>query len=135
MAATDGHAKNFSIRLLARGAFELAPLYDVLSAWPVIGEGRNKLSVHRAKLAMAVSGKNRHYELASILRRHFNAMAARCGWGDDAEDVIGELLERVEPAIESVGKELPRGFPEDVAHAIFEGLRAQVRRLREQPAN
>jgi serine/threonine-protein kinase HipA len=135
MAATDGHAKNLSIRLLARGAFELAPLYDVLSAWPVIGEGRNKLSVHRAKLAMAVSGKNRHYELASILRRHFNAMAARCGWGDDAEDVIGELLEGVEPAIESVGKELPRGFPEDVAHAIFEGLRAQVRRLREQPAN
>jgi serine/threonine-protein kinase HipA len=133
MAATDGHAKNFSIHLLAGGAFELAPLYDVLSAWPIIGEGRNKLSGHRAKLAMAVSGKNRHYELASIMRRHFNATAARCGWGDNAEDVIGELLAKVAPAIERVAKQLPEGFPDDVAHAIFEGIRSQAKRLQEQP--
>lgn len=133
MAATDGHAKNFSIRLLAGGAFELAPLYDVLSAWPIIGDGKNKLSWHRAKLAMAVSGKNRHYELANIMRRHFNATAARCGWGDNAEDVIGELLAKAEPAIESVAKQLPTGFPEDVAHAIFKGIRSQAKRLQEQP--
>jgi serine/threonine-protein kinase HipA len=133
MAATDGHAKNFSIRLLAGEAFELAPLYDVLSAWPIIGEGKNKLSLHRAKLAMAVSGKNRHHELAKIMRRHFNATAARCGWGDNAEGVIGELLAAVEPAIDSVARQLPSGFPEDVAHAIFQGMRSQAKRLQEQP--
>lgn len=133
MAATDGHAKNFSIRLLAGGAFELAPMYDVLSAWPIIGAGRNKLSWQRAKLAMAVSGKNRHYELASIMRRHFNVTAARSGWGDNAEDIIDELLTRVEPAIESVARQLPVGFPEDVAAAIFEGIRSQAKRLQEQP--
>ena len=131
-AATDGHAKNFSIRLLAGGAFELAPLYDVFSAWPIIGTGKNKLSPHRAKLAMAVSGRNRHYELATIMRRHFNATAARCGWGGDAEDIIGELLAMLEPAIDGAAKQLPAGFPEDVAHAIFQGMRSQAKRLQEQ---
>ena len=132
MAATDGHAKNFSIRLLAGGAFELAPLYDVLSAWPIIGTGKNKLSPHRAKLAMAVSRRNRHYELATIMRRHFNATAAHCGWGGDAEDIISELLAMLEPAIDGAAKQLPAGFPEDVAHAIFKGMRSQAKRLREQ---
>ncbi|MEY4580393.1 MAG: hypothetical protein RL701_5096, partial [Pseudomonadota bacterium] len=37
LAATDGHAKNFSLHLLAQGRFRLTPLYDVLSAWPVAG--------------------------------------------------------------------------------------------------
>ena len=133
MAATDGHAKNFSIRLLAGGAYELAPLYDVLSAWPIIGEARNQLSWHRARLAMAVSGKNRHYELANVLQRHFNATAARCGWGDSAEDIIEALLARLEPAIDGAARQLPAGFPEDLAAAIFDGMRAQARRLQSQP--
>jgi serine/threonine-protein kinase HipA len=133
LAATDGHAKNFSIRLLAGGSYALTPLYDVLSAWPIIGKGRNRLAWHDAKLAMAVSGRSRHYRLADIMRRHFNAMAARCGWGDDAEDIIGELLSRVEAAIDGAARQVPAGFPEDVAMSIFDGLRAQAKRLQEQP--
>jgi serine/threonine-protein kinase HipA len=135
MAATDGHAKNFSIRLYAGGAYALTPLYDVLSAWPIIGNGKNQLAWKNAKLAMAVSGKNRHYNLATIMRRHFNATAAICGWGDNAEDIIGELLARVEGAIDAVARQLPEGFPEDVAVAIFEGMRTQARRLEEQPVS
>ncbi len=134
MAATDGHAKNFSIRLHAGGTYALTPLYDVLSAWPIIGNGKNQLAWKNAKLAMAVSGKNRHYNLATIMRRHFNATAAKCGWGDNAEDIIGELLAKVEGAIDAVAKQLPEGFPEDVAAAIFEGMRTQARRLEAQPA-
>lgn len=133
LAATDGHAKNFSIRLQAGGAYALTPLYDVLSAWPVIGSGKNQLDWRNARLAMAVSGKNRHYELATILRRHFNATAARCGWGANAEDILEELLARVEPAIAAVTRLMPAGFPHDVAEAIFGGVRQQVRRLQAQP--
>ncbi len=135
LAATDGHAKNFSIRLHAGGTFELTPLYDVLSAWPIIGKGKNQLAWKNAKLAMAVSGKNRHYNLATIMRRHFNATAARCGRGENAEDIIGTMLEKVEAAIGSVANQLPEGFPEDVATAIFEGMRTQAKRLEEQPAS
>lgn len=133
MAATDGHAKNFSIRLNAGGAYALTPLYDVLSAWPIIGKGKNQLAWKNARLAMALSGRNRHYHLATVLRRHFNATAAMCGWGDNAEDLIGELLAKVEGAIEAVARQLPVAFPQDVAVAIFEGMRSQVRRLQEQP--
>lgn len=135
MAATDGHAKNFSIRLHAGGAYALTPLYDVLSAWPLIGNGKNQLAWKNAKLAMAVCGKNRHYHLSTIMRRHFNATAAKCGWGESAEDIIGELLARVEGAIDAAAMQLPQGFPQDVAAAIFEGVRTQARRLREQPAD
>lgn len=133
LAATDGHAKNFSIRLHAGGSYALTPLYDVLSAWPIIGTGRNQFAWRNAKLAMAFSGKNRHYTLATILRRHFNATAARCGWGESAEDLMGDLLARVGPAIDAVGAALPSGFPEDVAVAIFQGMRQQAARLAAQP--
>ena len=133
MAATDGHAKNFSIRLHAAGAYALTPLYDVLSAWPIMGNGKNQLAWKNAKLAMAVAGKNRHDHLATVMRRHFNTTAARCGWGENAEDIIGELLAKVEPAIEATAKQLPLDFPKDVATAIFEGMRTQAKRLQEQP--
>jgi len=135
MAATDGHAKNFSLRLQAGCAYALTPLYDVLSAWPIIGSGKNQMAWSNARLAMAVSGKNRHYELATIMRRHFNATAAKCGWGADAEDIVAELLARVEPAIGAVGQQLPADFPQDVAEAIFMGVRRQAQRLEGQPAH
>jgi len=83
---------------------------------------------------MAISGKSRHDELATIMRRHFNATASRCGWGENAEDIICELLEKVAPAIAAVEQALPVGFPEDVALAIFAGMRLQAQKLREQPS-
>lgn len=134
LAATDGHAKNFSIRLQAGGSYSLTPLYDVLSAWPIIGKGKSHLAWRNAKLAMAVSGKNRHYALASIMRRHFNATAVKCGWGENAEDIISELLNRVELAIAVVTGQMPVDFPLDVAEPIIEGVRQQALRLQAQPS-
>ena len=61
LRATDGHAKNFSIFLRPGGAYELTPLYDVLSAYPVIGTGANQLSPFKVKMAMAVRSKNTHH--------------------------------------------------------------------------
>ena len=52
LRAPDGHAKNFSLRLLAKGRFHLTPIYDVLSAWPVIGRGNGKWEAQKVKLAM-----------------------------------------------------------------------------------
>lgn len=134
LAATDGHAKNFSIRLQAGGTYSLTPLYDVLSAWPIIGKGKNQLAWRNAKLAMAVSNKNRHYALATIMRRHFNSTAMKCGWGEHAEDIISELLNRVELAIAGVTRQIPVDFPLDLAESIFEGVRRQAQRLQGQPS-
>lgn len=77
LRAPDGHAKNFSIRILPRGRFQLTPLYDVMSVYPVLGDGPNQWSSHETKLAMALFGKNRHSEMHGIQRRHFNSTARR----------------------------------------------------------
>jgi serine/threonine-protein kinase HipA len=122
LAATDGHAKNFSIKMLAGGRFHLTPIYDVLSAWPVIGRGPGKWQVQKVKLAMSVSGQSKHYKLYEIKRRHFNHMARQHGFAQGAESVIQSILERTPSVIESVRQALPDGFPAEVADAILSGL-------------
>lgn len=129
MAAPDGHAKNFSLHLLAGGRYRLAPLYDVMSIWPIEGRGPNQYALHKAKLAMAVWGKNKHYRHADVQRRHFNSTAARYFLRADAEDVIQRVLERTDGAIEAVAARLPAGFPERVAASIFNGIARSARLL------
>lgn len=134
LAAPDGHAKNFSIRLLPEGRYALTPLYDVMSIWPVEGNGPNQFSRHKAKLAMALLGKNRHYHFKNVQRRHFNSTAALCFQRADAEDLIAQVLQAVPSAIAQVAAQLPNGFPERVAASIFKGLRNSAERLEKMPA-
>jgi serine/threonine-protein kinase HipA len=129
MAAPDGHAKNFSLRILPRGRYALTPLYDVMSIWPVEGPGANQISWHHAKLAMALQGKNRHYLFKDIQRRHFNTTATRFFQREGAEDVMDEVLAGIEPAIAAVSARLPVGYPERVAGAFFGGLRRTAQLL------
>ena len=134
LAATDGHAKNFSLQLLQKGQYRLTPLYDVISAWPVIGHGAGQLPWQKAKLAMSLRGNNRHYRLQEIQRRHFNAMATRCGVGADAEDLMHGLIERTEGVIATVSRELAKGFPDRVASPVLDNLRKAAVRLRKMPS-
>ena len=130
MAAPDGHAKNFSIRLLPAGRYVLTPLYDVMSIWPIEGRGANQYSLHSAKLAMAMLGKNKHYRFSDVRRRHFNTTAAKCFLRADAEDVIERVLARTTGAIEAVAARLPAGFPERIAATIFTGIERSAQQLR-----
>lgn len=130
MAAPDGHAKNFSIHLLPAGRYVLTPLYDVMSIWPIEGGGANQYSLYKAKLAMAMLGKSKHYRFMDVQRRHFNSTAARCFLRADAEDVIESVLTRVTGVIETVAARLPPGFPERVAATIFAGIARSAKQLR-----
>ncbi len=134
LAATDGHAKNFSIRILSQGRFQLTPLYDVLSIWPIMGEGPNKISWHSARLAMSVRGKNKHYLLKDTQRRHFNEMATLCGLGENAEPLIKDILAATPAVIASVQKSLPKGFPQQVLDAILKGLMKSAKQIEAMPA-
>ena len=122
LRAPDGHAKNFSLRILPRGRFQLTPLYDVMSAYPVLGDGPNQWSPREIKLAMALLGKNRHYEMFSIQRRHFDSTAQKVGYGLSAEPVIEDILARTPAAIAAVQAELPPGFSARVADTVLGGL-------------
>lgn len=129
LAATDGHAKNFSIHLLPQGHFRLTPLYDVISVWPVVGKKANQIHERKIKLAMAVRGKNTHYRIADIRRDHFNTTARACGLGHDMNDIIDEVVATTPLAIEQVGNMLPEGFPASVFGSITAGLETASRSL------
>lgn len=135
LRAPDGHAKNFSIHLLPGGRYRLTPLYDVMSAYPVMGDGPNQWSPRELKLAMALVGKNRHYEAERIQRRHFNSTARRFGYGETAEPLIRELIERTPAVIDEVQRVLPPGFSDKVAVKVLGGLRTAARMLQAMPAD
>ncbi|VAW57206.1 Toxin HigB / Protein kinase domain of HipA, partial [hydrothermal vent metagenome] len=118
LAATDGHAKNFSIHNLPNDQFTMTPLYDVLSTWPIIGRGANQLNWHEAKLAMAFKGKNTHYACSNIMRRHINAMAFKCGIGKNAEDIIIDIIENTDRVIDAVNRILPPDMNQNVFKSI-----------------
>ena len=106
-------------------------LQSEMLAWR---DSPNKISWHNARLAMSVRGKNKHYLLKDIQRRHFNAMAAQCGLGETAEPLIKEILAATPAVIASVQKNLPRGFPQHVLDAILKGLMKSAKQLEAMPA-
>ncbi len=130
LAATDGHAKNFSIFLQPEGKYRLTPLYDVLSAWPIMGRGPNHLDHKKASLAMSLLGKNRHRRLVNIQRRHFVDTAKVCGFADGMEEKINILVEQTPSVIEAVGNRLPSGFPMNVFESVENGLCNSAAQLR-----
>lgn len=80
VAATDAHAKNFSLlhaRGLSRPSMRLAPLYDIASAWPYPRSIPHK----KMKLAMKIGG---HYKIAEVLPRHFEQLARASQFPADA---------------------------------------------------
>ncbi|WP_310448071.1 type II toxin-antitoxin system HipA family toxin [Thiobacillus sp.] len=130
LAATDGHGKNFSIAHFPGGGYRATPIYDVLSAHPVIGTGKNQISPHKAKLAMAVRGSTNHYLIEKIQRRHWIAQAQQVGLGAvAAAQLIEEVIKATESVIGEVGNLLPDDFPMDVAEAVFSGMRRQSAKL------
>ncbi|MCG1053469.1 type II toxin-antitoxin system HipA family toxin [Mycetohabitans sp. B5] len=135
LRAPDGHAKNFSIQLQAgtAGRFRLTPMYDVMSAYPVIGEGPNQWAEQDLKLAMALLSKNRHYRMHAIQRRHFNSTAQKLGYGGNAEPLLQELVARTPEVVAQVQAELPQGFSQQVADKVLGGLLDAARALEGMP--
>ena len=133
LAAIDGHAKNFSVFLLPAGAYRLTPRYDILSAYPVLGHGRGMLSPHKIKMAMAVTGKNRHYRWIEIGARHWLATAKRCGLSE-MRTVLQDTIGKTPDVIRHVQERIPKGFPDKIVDSILEGVKARSHQLAEELA-
>jgi len=128
--ATDGHAKNFSIQHRSKDKYELAPLYDVLSALPIIGKKHGQIAEQKARLAMAIRGSHNHYLINQIQRRHFIKQATQFGFTTDvANSLIESVINKTEQVINEVGAMLPEQFPYTVADRIFNGLQKQSNKL------
>lgn len=129
LAAPDGHAKNFSIHLLPGGHFRLTPLYDLLSAWPLVGDGGSQYAYRKLKLAMSLRGRNVHYRMHEIQRRHFVETARLCGFGGNMEQLIDSLVARTPTVIADLGARLPAGFPGRVFETVTQGLARSAAQL------
>jgi serine/threonine-protein kinase HipA len=104
-----------------------------MSVHPVLGNAPNQWSPHEIKLAIALLGKNRHYEMQSIQRRHFNSTVQKVGYASTAEPIIEEILARTPAAIAEVQAELPQDFSPRVLDAILGGLEQAARTLGGMP--
>ena len=137
LCATDGHAKNFSLFLRPGGRYQLTPLYDVLSAYPVLGEGPAKRSPFKVRMAMAVRSKNAHWQMRDILRRHWLALGARHGVvaesGQSVQHLVDDIIASTPRVISAVRAMLPANFSMPLADSILDGLQDAANQLAAHP--
>lgn len=132
LRAIDGHAKNFSLFLNPSGRFQLTPLYDVLSAWPVIGRRSGQWPQQKLRLAMAWHGeRGRYTKPLEITSRRMLLTAKRLGLGE-AQTILCALIAQTPAVISSVQSQLPAGFPQTVAEPVLAGLQSSASQLQLQ---
>lgn len=133
LRAPDGHAKNFSLSIRPRGSYRLTPLYDLMSTWPLIGEGPGLLSEHKVRLAMAVRSTNAHWKMKEIRRRHWLALGKRFGVldadGQGMETILEKLIAQTPDVVARIEASLPKGFPAAVADPVLRGLERAAQQL------
>jgi serine/threonine-protein kinase HipA len=128
IAAIDGHAKNYSIFLRPNG-FQLTPFYDILSAIPYFGQGN--ITPKKIKMAMALSGKNRHYHWNEIFPRHFIATAKKAGFDEiKIRELIAKISRIFPKALNQTIAELPENFPIKIIETIEKYARKKLTRLK-----
>lgn len=128
LSAIDGHTKNFSLFIEPGSAYRMTPLYDVISAYPLMAQG--SLPPEKAQMAMAVRGRNKHYHWNRIQPRHFLSTAKQVGYSiSHAKELIKEISAQTESVITEIEAMLPGGFPEHVSGPILEGIRKQGEKL------
>jgi serine/threonine-protein kinase HipA len=129
IGATDGHAKNFSIRLRSGGKFQLTPFYDVLTAQPAVDDAQ--IRHNKYKLAMSV-GKSKHYDIFGIHRRHFieTAKAAALSVAS-VNTLIDDIVANADNHLEQLAAELPHDFPAYIHVSVCKALRSRIQRLQE----
>jgi serine/threonine-protein kinase HipA len=127
LAATDGHAKNFSVFLSPGGRFRLTPFYDVISAQPSVDS--KQIPWNRFRLAMAF-GATPHYAVRKIAPRHFFQTAKQAGIGRQlTASILEELLDETSAKVDAVLSRLPAGFPEQMAASIAAGINQRLHLL------
>jgi serine/threonine-protein kinase HipA len=121
LAATDGHAKNFSIHLEPGGSYKLTPLYDVISFYPYMSPSK---PMQKIKMAMALKGtKKNNYHWSAIQPRHFISTAKAIDFSPkDAELILKEMLEQANHVAEEVAARIPEGFPTHISEPILQGM-------------
>jgi len=125
IGATDGHAKNFSLRLFPGGRFRLTPFYDVMTLLPSVMDGH--LSSKEFRLAMHM-GKSRHYRMEDIVGRHVVETGVKAGLSEgEVRAMLETIRERAESNLDTVQAALPMNFPVGLIGAITQGVSSTLK--------
>jgi serine/threonine-protein kinase HipA len=130
LAATDVHAKNFSLLLgpgHGRPSMRLAPFYDIASAWPY---GR-QLPAQKLKLAMRVG---KYYRIGQIQPRHFADLARDCRYPSERLlATLGEYATKVPDEASALLREISsKGMSRDILSGVVDGIARQCAMVRRQ---
>jgi len=111
--------------LEADNKYRMTPLYDILSAYPVMS--KKALQPQKIKMAMSLKGKNTQYKWSRIQPRHFLSTAQHFKYPiEKAAQHYEYFMDNTENAIAQVEAKIPAGFPEYVVETIFAGIRKQA---------
>ncbi|WP_318455118.1 type II toxin-antitoxin system HipA family toxin [Photobacterium leiognathi] len=128
LAAIDGHGKNFSLFLEPESRYSMTPLYDIISAYPLMES--NSIPKQKAKMAMALTGTKKYYKWQTIQPRHFLSTAKAVGFSTQrANELMSEMKNQAPSVIEKVRQQLPNDFPTEISESIFNGVLKQAGRL------
>ena len=127
LRAPDGHAKNFSIQLLPRGRFQLTPWVRRNVGLSGVEQRLNQWSPHEIKLAMALFGKNRHYEMARYPAKALNSTVQKVNCASTAEPIIEETLARDSSGHRRSASRIATGLLTACSDAILGGFEQAAR--------
>jgi serine/threonine-protein kinase HipA len=133
LAANDGHAKNFSLFIKPEGKYQLTPLYDISSSYPLMAQ--NQIKPEEITMAMPLTGKTTTSNWDHIKRQHFLETAKSIHYSvERAEAILDDMLSRVDSVIEQVSENLPLNFPTGVSGPIFKGMQFVKSKLHKKTA-
>lgn len=128
LAATDGHAKNYSMFIQPRDAYEMTPLYDIISMWPYFGNAPNQFRRQKAGPALVLHSKNVHRYFHTIHARHWQQLAMKHG-GEGVWRGMIRMVEGADEALTHVERSLPDDFPVRTWGKISAGVREEAKRF------
>ena len=110
------------------GRFHLTPIYDVISAYPLIE--KRQLEQRKMRMAMALHGKNTLYAYHEIMPGHTFDKAKKAGFPEsEMQFIINETVNHIESVIETVSSRLPPEIPERVVDAIFSSMKTAINKF------
>lgn len=92
---------------------------------------QGSLASQKAKMAMSVKSRNRHYRWDRIQPRHFISTAHQVGFSRErASELLNEIAEQVPRAISAVEALLPVDFPSRISESILDGVKNQAKKIK-----
>ena len=144
IGGTDAHAKNYSMLLGAQSEARLAPLYDISSILPHLGQGEIQAEMRDLRLAMKI---DRVYPIDEVMPRHWERCASSAKVGSEftmrtvrhqiaimpdlasecaakvrTEGIKHEIVDRLVDTISTRSQSLSRIYGQEVAEELLRPL-------------